>query len=160
MTSQKVTLRDIRLPEFDKNRRINQQNALIFDNKNCKYDIILGTDFLSKTGIKMDYENGNMTWFDATLPMRPPHGLTSTDFDAMEDQYFVQMEDELFGEDWLASFATEILDAKYDFTDVKDVVEKQDHLDASQKQKLLTVLKKHAKLFDGTLGVYPQKISY
>ncbi len=27
-----VTMRDIRLPEFDKNRRINQQKVLVFDN--------------------------------------------------------------------------------------------------------------------------------
>jgi len=40
----------------------------------------------------------------------------------MEDAMFVQTEDELLGDDWLDSFATEILDAKYDKTDVKDVV--------------------------------------
>jgi hypothetical protein len=38
-----VILRDLRLPEFDKNRRIIQQKALVFDNDNVKYDIILGT---------------------------------------------------------------------------------------------------------------------
>ena len=59
-TQQMVTLRDVRLPEFDKNRHILQQRALVFDNENCKYDIILGTNFLSKTGIKLDYQNGNM----------------------------------------------------------------------------------------------------
>jgi hypothetical protein len=46
-----VTMRDIRLPEFDKNKCINQQKVLVFDNDNVKYDIILGTNFLSKTGI-------------------------------------------------------------------------------------------------------------
>jgi hypothetical protein len=50
-----VTMRDLRLPEFDKNRRINQQKVLVFDNDNVKYDIILGTNFLSKTGIKLNY---------------------------------------------------------------------------------------------------------
>jgi hypothetical protein len=43
-----IMMRDIRLPEFDKNRRINQQKALVFDNDNIKYDIILGTNFLSR----------------------------------------------------------------------------------------------------------------
>ena len=42
----------------------------------------------------------------------------------MEDQYNIQVEDELFGEDWLQCFATEILDAKYEFTKVKDVGDK------------------------------------
>ena len=64
-----VTLRDIRLPEFDKNRRIDEQRALVFDNTNCKYDIILGTNFLSKTGIKLDFETGEMKWYDTILPM-------------------------------------------------------------------------------------------
>jgi hypothetical protein len=45
-----ITILDIRLPEFDKNRRINQQKVLEFDNNKVKYNIILGTNFLSKTG--------------------------------------------------------------------------------------------------------------
>jgi hypothetical protein len=49
-----VTMQDIRLPKFNKNRRINQQKVLVFDNNNIKYDIILGTNFLSKTGIKLN----------------------------------------------------------------------------------------------------------
>jgi hypothetical protein len=50
-----VTMRNLRLPEFDKNRRINQQKVLVIDNDNVEYDIILGTNFLSKTGIKLNY---------------------------------------------------------------------------------------------------------
>ena len=49
-----VNLRDICLPEFDKDRIISQQLALIFDNDSCGYDMIIGTNFLSNTGIKMD----------------------------------------------------------------------------------------------------------
>ena len=57
-----VTMRDFRLPEFDKNIRIEEQKALVF-NTPCRYDIILGTDFLSKYGIKNNYETGFMGWF-------------------------------------------------------------------------------------------------
>jgi hypothetical protein len=46
-----VMMQDIRLPEFDKNRRINQKKVLVFDKDNVKYNIILGTNFLSKTGV-------------------------------------------------------------------------------------------------------------
>ena len=157
---EKVVLRDVRLPEFDKNRRISEQRALIFDSDTCKYDVILGTDFLSKAGIKLDYESGNMEWYDSILPMRPRSGLTSEDFDAMEDQYFIQLEDELLGDDWLQCFATEILDAKYDFTDVKDVVKTITHLNPQQRADILAVLQKHQKMFDGSLGVYPHKKFY
>eukprot|EP00957_Ditylum_brightwellii_P068412 5193528-Ditylum_brightwellii.AAC.1 len=68
-TQQMVTLRDVRLPEFDKDRHILQQRVLVFDNKNCKHDIILGTNLLSKTGITLDYQKGNMEWYDSVLPM-------------------------------------------------------------------------------------------
>ena len=37
-----VTMRDIRLPEFNRSATIAQQRALIFDNTNCKYDLNLG----------------------------------------------------------------------------------------------------------------------
>jgi hypothetical protein len=54
-TQEIITMRDIRLPEFDKNRHINQQMVLVFDNDNVKYNIILGANFLSKNGIKLNY---------------------------------------------------------------------------------------------------------
>jgi hypothetical protein len=149
-------MQDIRLPEFDKNRRINQQKVLVFDNDNVKYDIILGTNFLSKTGIKLKYSEGNMEWFDCSIPLHPPGGLDSSEFDAMEDMFHIQVEDEIFGEDWQC-FATEILDAKYDKTDVVEVVKGLTHLNAHQKADLLWVLQENDKIFNGTLGIYPHK---
>jgi hypothetical protein len=89
-TQEVVTLQDIRLPKSDKNRRINQQKVLVFDNDNVKYNIILGTNFLSKTGIKLNYPEGNMEWFDCSIPLCPPGGLDSNDFDAMEDMFHIQ----------------------------------------------------------------------
>ncbi len=127
-TQEDVTMRDIRLPEFDKNRHINQQKVLVFENDNVKYDIILGTNFLSETGIKLNYSEGNMEWFDCSIPLCPPGGLDSKEFDAMEDMFHIQVEDKIFGEDWLEYFATEILDAKCDKTDVAEVVKGLTHL--------------------------------
>ena len=157
LSTQVVTLQDISLPEFDKNRKIAQQKALVFDNPNITYDVILGTNFLSKTGIKLNYEKNQMEWFDCVIPMRPSKGLTTEDFHAMEDHWHIQIEEGLLGEDWLQCYATEILDAKYEWTDVKDVVDGLEHLDQSQKDDLLELLQRHASMFDGTLGVYPHK---
>ncbi len=120
-TQEVITMQDIRLPEFDKNRRINQQKVLVFDNDNIKYDIILGTNFLSKTGIKLNYSEGNMEWFDCSIPLCPPGGLDSNKFDAMEDMFHIQVKDKIFGEDWFECFVTEILVAKYEKTDVVEV---------------------------------------
>jgi hypothetical protein len=114
-----VTMRDIRLPEFDKNMRIDQHKCLVFDNDNCYCDIILGTIFLSKAGIKLNYKDETIEWFDTTLPLRPTGvGLKAEDFDAMVDSLHIQVENELFGEDWLQSFAIAMLDVKYEFTQV------------------------------------------
>jgi hypothetical protein len=107
-TQEVVTMQDIRLPEFNKNRRINQQKVLVFDNDNVKYDIILGTNFLSKTGIKLNYSEENMEWFDWSIPLGPPGGLDSKEFEAMEDMFHIQVKDEIFGEDWLECFAKQI----------------------------------------------------
>ena len=54
--------------------------------------------------------------------------LTSKEFNNMVDSLLIQTEDELFGEDWLDSYATEFLDAKYGFTSVQDVVNQLKHL--------------------------------
>ncbi len=94
-TQEDIKMQDLRLPKFDKNRWINRQNVLVSDNHNVKYDIILGTHFLSKTGIKLNYSEGNMEWFDCSFPLCPPGGLNSKEFDAMEDIFHIQVEDEL-----------------------------------------------------------------
>ena len=133
LSKEVVTLRDIlRLPEFDKNRRIDEHKCLVFDNDNCNYDIILGTQFLSKTGIKLNYAEETMEWFDTTLPLKPTGvGLEAADFDAMVDSFHIQVENELFGEDWLQNFAVAMLDAKYEFTEVRQVVDQLTHLTLS-----------------------------
>ena len=67
------------------------------------------------------------------------------------------IEDEFMGEETLDVFVNEILDAKYDKVDIKDVITQQTHLTKTQRESLYKVLSKHSKLFDGTLGVYPHK---
>jgi hypothetical protein len=132
-----VTMQDLRLPKFNKNRHINQQKVLVCDNNKVKYDIILGTNFLAKTGIKLNYSEGNMEWFDCSIPLHPLGGLDSNKFDAMEDMFHIKVEYELFSEDWLKCFGTEILDAKYKRRDVVEVVKGLTHLNAHQKADLL-----------------------
>ncbi len=136
-TQEVVMMHNLRLSKFNKNRRINQQKVLVFDNDNIKYNIILGTKFLSKTGIKLNYSEGNIEWCDCSIPLHPPGGLDSKEFNVMEDMFHIQVKDEIFGEDLLECFATEILDAKYEKTDVTEVVKGLTHLNAHQKADLL-----------------------
>ncbi len=136
-TQEVVMTQDIRLSKFDKNRRINQQMELVFDNDNVKYDIILGTNCLSKTGIKLHNSERDIKWFGCSIPLCLPGDSDLNKSDAMEDMFHIQVEDKIFGEDWLECFATEILDAKYEKTDVAEVVKGLTHLNAIQKADLL-----------------------
>jgi hypothetical protein len=67
-TKEGVTMRDLRLPNFDKYRCINQEQVFVFDNNNAKYDIILGTNIVSKTGIQLNYSEGNLNGLIAPSP--------------------------------------------------------------------------------------------
>ena len=51
-----VLLKNLRLPEFDKSRNIENQRALVF-NANCRYDVILGNDFINRVGIDIRGSN-------------------------------------------------------------------------------------------------------
>ena len=59
--------------------------------------MIIGTNFLSKTGIKLDHESGKMEWYKSSLPMRPAYGLYSYGFDTMADMYHIQVKEETLG---------------------------------------------------------------
>ena len=61
-----VALCAIRLPELNKNLVINQHKALVFDGDIC-YDLILGADFLTKSGIDIKYSSGTIKWFDSDM---------------------------------------------------------------------------------------------
>lgn len=50
-----ITLKGMRLPEFNHDRVI-EEHKLQKCSAPCKYDIILGVDFLKKMGIKLDYK--------------------------------------------------------------------------------------------------------
>jgi hypothetical protein len=68
-SSEMVVMRNLRLQELDKNRNIDQQKALIFESETCKYDVILGADFSTKTGIDVKYSTGTIQWFENELPL-------------------------------------------------------------------------------------------
>ena len=56
-------MKSIILPEFDQSKRIDSQQAFMFDSA-CYYDVIFGKDFLTKIGMEMSFKEGTMSWFD------------------------------------------------------------------------------------------------
>ncbi len=71
----------------------------MFDNNSIKYNIILSTNLLSNTGFKLNYSDGKMEWFDYSIPLCLPGDLDSKEFDAMEDMFYIQVKDKIFGDD-------------------------------------------------------------
>ena len=75
------------------------------------------------------YSTGKMEWYGNTLPMQEPWKLNDKEFNNMADSFLIQSEEELFGDDWLESYAVEkSLDAKYDKMDINELMANQKHL--------------------------------
>jgi hypothetical protein len=111
-----VVMHNLRLPELDKNRNIEQQKALIFESDTCIYDVILSADFLTETGIDVKYSIGSIDWFKNDLPLCNPHDLKDKGFKTIAEIIEIQQEVEFLV--WIGMtqlvFAIEILDAKYE----------------------------------------------
>jgi len=119
-----VRPRDISLPMFDNNRKIDKKKALVFDQE-CRYDVILGADFLTNTDIDVKYSTGTVHWFENVRPMREPWALDNKEYHAMATAFDIQSDDELIGEDWLDSYLINtILDTKYEGVDVHAIARK------------------------------------
>jgi hypothetical protein len=87
-----VVMRNLRLPELDKNMNVEQQQALIFESDTCKHDVIQGADFLTETGIDVKYSMGTIEWIKNQLPLYNPHYLKDKDFKALAEIIEIQQE--------------------------------------------------------------------
>ena len=122
-----VTLRDICLPEFDKNRKLDTLKALVYD-QHCQYDMILGSDFLTKTKMKLDYKHKVVFWFGNTIPLCNSCAFTNDDFEDLAECFLVQIDDKMIGDNWMESYVTRILDAKYETLSINAFIKTQTHL--------------------------------
>jgi hypothetical protein len=152
VSTQSTYLKDLVLPEFDKTGQVEGIVAFIFDAP-CNYDVILGRDFLRKAGIDLSFKHGTVKWLEKMILMK------DRDHWDKQENWFLTLdeEDEDDEDDELESYATEILDAKYDKTSPNKVVKLQTHLNDHQQAELQKVLEIYPALFDGTLGLYPHQ---
>jgi hypothetical protein len=155
-TKRYVQLKDIMLPEFGKAKRIDSISAYVIDVR-CQYDIIVGTDFLTKAGLVIDFATRTMQWLGVSIPMKP------NDYWKVNRSYtlslindgLIDFDDENL--DDLACFATEIKEAKYEKVDPIQVAKDQKHLTEAQRSELMKLFSDYEKLFSGDLDVYPKR---
>ena len=146
-TKRFVSLDTLMLPEFDRSLKVEQQWAYVFDGP-CKYDLILGRDFLGPTGITLDFLNSTMKWCNRTVPMKNPNTSNAQMYGEHFEQYLW---------DEIDSFASQILESKYEEVDPVQVAREQKHLTKDQQDDLAKLFSKYKRLFSGELGKYEGK---
>ena len=150
-----VRMDGIKLPAFDTHRVINEHEFHVFES-DCRYDVILGSDFLEKIGMNLLYQTLEIEWLGNIMPMET---INKPDQVAAHvEQYLSQLEINAMGLEIDSYVSAPILDAKYEKLDINSIVSTHcAHLLPSQQGDLQAFLSKHTKLFDGTLGRYPNK---
>jgi len=120
-----------------------------FDPKNYdpKFDLIIGTNTMRELGIVLDFSRDMIMIDKIDLPMRKIDEIQKPN-----KLYQMYKNTEPDSTKELTKRALRILDAKYEKADLPAIVSTCDHLNESQKEKLLQVLQKFETLFDGTLG--------
>jgi len=120
-----------------------------------KYDMILGRDLLESLGMTLNFGDMTVIWDNATVQMKSPDFVQKPLNNYDTDNFY--WHNDLLESDALVS-ATErlkkILDAKYEKADLEEICRSCSHLSSDDQRKLLSVLKKHETLFDGTLGCW------
>ena len=148
-----MTLEGLRLPEFDRAISVDRHEFQVFTSP-CKYDLIVGMDLMTRLGITINLRDLTVTCFGQTLPMNSSN-FTKERLSAFVDHCLLEDELDFMGEDLDELYAVEIAESKYEKTDLLKFVEEHcSHLDTTQRQQLLVLLRRHEKLFDGSLGCF------
>ena len=137
-------------PEYSGSKRISlRPDIMEYDPKNYdpKFDLIIGTNTMRELGIVLDFSRDMIMIDKIDLPMRRIDEIQKPN-----KLYQMYKNTEPDSTKELTKRALRILDAKYEKADLPAIVSTCDHLNESQKEKLLQVLEKFETLFDGTLG--------
>mgnify|MGYP000250226421 FL=1 len=115
------------------------------------FDLVIGTETMSRLGIILDFQTKMITIDDAKLPMRHIQSLQKEQKrrEIYKNSYFVEPP----VTDSATKRTIKILDAKYEKADLPAVVEENcKHLTSAERTQLLQLLQRFEQLFDGTLG--------
>jgi len=78
-STQVVDMTKILLPEFFRTRVIDTHTTWVFFQEQCRYNLILGRDFILKLGMLLDFQDKTIHWDDVNIRMRQyPHAQLTT----------------------------------------------------------------------------------
>jgi hypothetical protein len=156
-----VSMTGIVCPEFTRSKKMDNLQAYVIESP-CRYDLILGRDFLEATGMVLDFSKKKVVWDELSVDMK---SMTLIDtgreasYDAMMMDLINEETEHLFEADCYHQTCdkTEIKPSDYHKTEINDVVEKCTHLDETQRGELKKMLSKFKLLFNGELKTYTGK---
>ena len=86
----RVYLSDLHFPEFSRSLRINGMAAMVFDAP-CKYDMIIGRNWMIPNKFDIKFSTQTMTWFSRSVPMKP--AATPEKFYINDDDFNIDDDD-------------------------------------------------------------------
>jgi hypothetical protein len=117
------------------------------------YDLIIGKQTLHDLGVVLDFKEKTIQIDKILLPMRNIANLQLKPSITRALRHNTCLAQELISTCSATKRVVEILDAKYEKADLPAIVKENcSHLQASDREKLLSVLLKFKLLFNGTLG--------
>ena len=128
------------LPELHDNRVI--ERTVHVTKTLGAYDMIIGRDVLQDLKIDLQFSTGSVEWDGASMPFK------NVD-DSESESFFIQESNAV---DDSVNRIKGILDAKYEAADLDAIADQADYLTQEQREMLRILLKRHATLFDGSLG--------
>jgi hypothetical protein len=161
LLDKEVLIEDMTLPEFSSNTCIpGPIRAIIMDNVESSYDIIISMDLMQTLGIDIHNSSKTVVWGQLQVHFKPRDYFSSNLFQtALQDQ-MVGSFDELDADDELGYKSKTIKRWLYEQHDPHHVANQQLHLSTSQRQELAQLLMWVPKLFSSKLGCFPQKKVY
>jgi hypothetical protein len=145
LNTNKMCTAQFMLPELSASQTVDWKVHLKPDNHASQYDMIIGQDLMRVLKIQLIFAENVIRMEHAEIPMRPRDirldeaffAHTATKADANFNSKYQQ-----------------ILDAKYEKTDLPSVVAQHSHLNGEEQKQLFWLLSQREDLFDGSLGTY------
>ena len=117
------------------------------------YDLIIGKSTMHDIGVILDFKESTIQIDEILLPMRDIADLQLKSSITRALRNNANHAQEPVSTRTATKRVVEILDAKYEKADIPAIIrENCSHLDATDREKLLSMLLKFEPLFDGTLG--------
>jgi transposase InsO family protein len=153
-TTQKSKIHKHRILELNSRRVLKPHTVQVTPGTLGRYDFIFGRDYLNKYGIDLCFSQGVIEWDGAQMDMKPAEEVCKQDIDIQACLEEVD-ETDVIEQFWNEHYAQQIMDSKYEKTDLLRVTQAQDHLTIEQREALHELLSKYEDLFQGQLGEWP-----